>query len=40
VITKWYNENYGEYVSMINDKMATMQMNLNELESDGWIVEK
>lgn len=36
----WFNENYGEYINMIEGKMNTMQLNLHELDSDGWIVEK
>ncbi|CAD8157601.1 unnamed protein product [Paramecium pentaurelia] len=40
LLLNWFYETYGDYVNMIQDKMNTMQINLNELESSGWIIEK
>ncbi|CAD8051731.1 unnamed protein product [Paramecium primaurelia] len=39
-LEQWFYENYANFINMIQDKYATMQLNLNELESDGWVIEK
>ncbi|CAD8062108.1 unnamed protein product [Paramecium sonneborni] len=40
ILEGWFYDLYGNFISMIQDKYATMQLNLNELESDGWVIEK